>query len=260
MASPQSKPSIPGISDLFTRTWDTYRRKFWTLITIGIIAALLLVVFGFFFALIGDIRRFAPGTLIYAGFLVINFIAVLIVITLTIWSTASLIVAIRGSEESLGAVGAVAAFKQSWKYVFKFFWVSVLTALAVFGGFILLVIPGIYMGIILSLAPIIIIAEFKDVSIISALKKSHFYIKGYGWQTLGRFLILLLLLIAFGLALGVVLFLPLSILAAIIPQLSAFFRSLGNTTADIILTPFTTIYWILIYEDLKKAKQSTELS
>jgi len=170
-----------------------------------------------------------------------------------------MIVAVLGAQNG---IGAIEAYKTSWKFLWKYFWLGILWTILIFAGFLIFVIPGIYLLVSLGFAFIILIAE-KDsngkVSIRMSLKKSHHYVKGYWWQTLGRFLFLLLVLLGFVMILGVVVLFPAAFAAMLNPQFSSFVQSVGGTIINVVLTPFSTIYWYLLYEDLKKVKQSQEL-
>jgi len=247
------KKKLTGCRDLFTSSWNLYKDRFWDLISIGLISTLVLFLFQGLFILLGNVKHIPSAGVSAVALGIVNFAAILVVILVTIWASAAMLVAVSKSDESLSAVEA---YRRAWVFVGKYFWVSILAALIVISGTILLVIPGIYLAIGLSMAPLIVINEFDEVTIVSALKKSREYVNGYWWAVLGRFMFLLLVLLGIGILLGIFLFLPLTFLAAMGPQFNAIFRGIGNAIVDILLTPFSTAFWFMIYAGLKQIKQS----
>lgn len=247
------KKKLPNCGDLFTSSWNLYKDRFWDLISIGIISALVLLAFQGVFILLGNVKNIPHAAISAISLGIVNFAAVVVVILVAIWSSAAMLVAVSKSDES---ISAVEAYRRSWIFVAKYFGVSILGALIVVGGTILLVIPGIFLAIALSMAPLIVINEYNEVSVVSALKKSWSYVKGYWWAVFGRFAFLLVVLLGLGILLGIFLFLPLTFLAAIGPQFSGIFRGIGNGLVDILLTPFSTAFWFMIYTGLKQIKQS----
>ncbi len=186
-------------------------------------------------------------------FFALNVLAVAVAVLISLWQSASLITAVVKSDE---AVGIFQAYQQSWKLLFRFLLVSLLFVLAALGGTVLFVIPGIYLMISLSLAPVLVFAEGEGRSSVGILRKSREYVKGRWWSVFGRYLFLLLILVAFGILAGLIIFLPLTLITAAIKTVEPVLRQLGNGIIDILLTPFTTIYWFLVYRDLKQSKEA----
>ena len=247
------KKKLPGCRELFASSWNLYKDRFWDLISIGIISTLVLFVFQLIFMVLGNVKNISSAGVAAVALGIVNFAAILVVILVTIWASAAMLVSVSKSDQ---AISAVEAYRRAWVFVAKYFWVSILGALIVVCGTILLVIPGIYLMIALSMAPLIVINEFSEVTVVSALKKSREYVKGYWWPVLGRFLFLLVVLLGFGILLAIILFLPLTFLATLGPQFNGIFRAVGNGVVDILLTPFSTAFWFMIYAGLKQVKQS----
>lgn len=90
--------------------------------------------------------------------------------------------AIASSEHKTIAFGEM--FKHDAKKVFGLIGLSILVGLAVFGGLILLIIPGILLGIFFSYAPFIYVRE-KDTGVIDAMGKSFELVKDSFAELLG---------------------------------------------------------------------------
>ena len=84
--------------------------------------------------------------------------------------------------------GVDASYKATIGWFWPFVWVVILQALAVMGAFVMLIIPGIWLGIALSFTAFIFVIEGRRG--IDALRQSKDYVKGYWWAVLGRSLLL----------------------------------------------------------------------
>lgn len=104
---------------------------------------------------------------------------------------------------------------QEYKMFWKYLGTSILMPLAILGGLILLIVPGIIWAIRFSLAPIIVI----DVRTgpIASMKESYAITRGNFWKLLGYWLVIglfnLVGLILFGI--GLIITIPVSTLASI---------------------------------------------
>jgi hypothetical protein len=80
------------------------------------------------------------------------------------------------------------SFSDSWRWAshnfFGFIWLSILSTLIIWGGFVLLIIPGLLMSLYFYLSQYVFVAEHKTG--FSALSRSHDLITGVWWPVLGR--------------------------------------------------------------------------
>ena len=125
------------------------------------------------------------------------------------------------------------AIKTGWQKMFSLAWVSVLTTLAIIGGGILLIIPGIIFAIWFIFSDYVLVLDGKKG--ILALGESKKLVSGYWWPVFFKVFILSLITFFAGL-----LFIALPIV--------------GRIFADLFLIPFSVIYGFLIYSDLKRIK------
>ena len=256
MDQPQ-KAKLPGVGALFTETWNLYRSRAITLITIGVLSTIALFITSFLFGLIGGFA--SPEAQQANAHPLLAFLSALtnlvLVVIISVWQSAALVIAILRFDQNLSPVEC---YKQAWKYVLKYFLVMLIFMIFMFGGMVLLVIPAVYLGVILGFAPVIIIAEEGQAKVWSSFKRSRFYAKGYWWAIFGRYLFLLLVLLCFTLLMGLVVFFPLSLIAMAVKPVGNQFQQIGSAIVDIFLTPFSFAYWILLYTHLKKIKYAAE--
>lgn len=123
----------------------------------------------------------------------------------------------------------------SYKMFWTFLGVSILTGLAVLGGFILLIIPGIIWAIKYSFSTLILIDT--DGRPIASMKESGAITKGSKWKLLGFYLVLGLINMAGVIALGVGLLvsIPVSMFATI-----HVYRELSKAKAGVSPNPAPT--------------------
>jgi hypothetical protein len=119
--------------------------------------------------------------------------------------------------------------------------VGLLFALAVIGGFILLIIPGIYFAIRFSLSVHALVIEGHRGT--AALKRSWGLVGGLWWHAFGALFVA-------------------AVLAAIVSGvLTAPFgsnlalRAIGQTIGQIITMPFTALVGVLLYIDVRVRKE-----
>lgn len=148
-----------------------------------------------------------------------------------------------------------------------FIWIMVLRSLAVAGGLIAFVLPGIWMSIAFAFAPIILLDGGARGT--QALAVSHELVKGRWWQTFGRTLIS-------GFMVGLLMMLSMFLLVMIIGLFVGFDKSLAlaaNSSSmglqvsltdglqgvlsgivQAIFLPLGIIYQVKIYHSLKKTR------
>ncbi len=141
-----------------------------------------------------------------------------------------------------------------WKYFWPAVWVGILQALAVLGGLILLIIPGIWLAGLLAFTNIVLIDEDKRGA--EALKRSAELVKGRWWATFWRSLVS-------GIIFGILMVLISLILGAIIGLLvggfgsasdattSAFGQMLGAVVQSAFI-PLFMIFSVRLYKNLKE--------
>ena len=102
----------------------------------------------------------------------------------------------------------------NWHIVWRFALVSIVSGVFIILGLVLLIIPGIYLMLRLSMAKMAVI-ENKHLKIFDALHQSTLMTHGVKWELLGLFLVLLLINIlgAIPFGLGLLVTIPVSLLS-----------------------------------------------
>ncbi len=226
--APARHRELIGIGDLFTRSWEIFRRRIATLVGVNLLGAILALIPLFAFSQAGDQLAAAfPGSPLVAASGTL--LGALLGAAVFAWLGAAVLYAVV--DEDLGVREALGMGLQR---IGAFIWLFALLMFIVTGGYFLLIIPGMLFSLWFFFAPYILAGE--DLRGMEALIKSREYLRGYGPAVLGRLLLLGLVTSAVSMLLGLI---------PIIGPLLA-----------LLLMPFTLIFYNLIYQDLRDAKGS----
>ena len=121
---------------------------------------------------------------------------------------------------------------------------SILAAIAIGIGFVLLIVPGLYLITIWSLIVPVIVLE--DAGALASFGRSRDLVRGNGWNVFGVVVITFLILFAFGLVLG-------TVLAFFDPAVQNF---LSNVISGTLTAPFVALTWTLVYYRLRGLGQT----
>ena len=138
------------------------------------------------------------------------------------------------------------AFKRGGDRFLPLLGTILLAYLLVFSGLLLLIAPGIYLGVRLAFASCA--ATIDDDSPIEALSHSWTLTSRRFWPVLGAFGVLVLLVVAMGMAIGIVT----AIAVIVAPPLSGIVIALANACAGLIASVFVVLYTVVLYQQLSK--------
>jgi hypothetical protein len=121
---------------------------------------------------------------------------------------------------------------------------GLLAALGILVGLVLLIVPGL---VLLTwwvlIIPVIVLEQSRAGE---AFTRSRELVRGHGWRVFGVIVLTLLLVIAFGIALSLLL----------IP-VSGWLRSfLSNLLSGTLVTPFIAVTWTILYYRLRSVKEA----
>lgn len=220
-----------------------YLLKFW-LASIGLVALgilPLLLIFAFFGYKYYNQLDSLPMPLVIP----LALISVLGYIVYSVWiSSAGLIQAKSILHNQLLPIKEL--FSQGWKIIGKILLTGLLASLAVAGGFLLLIIPGIIFSYWFAFTTQIVV--FENLSGTAALSRSKQLVKGRFWKTVWYMAFPILIVIAYSFITSAV--------AAAIPKPS---RSIFEVIFSIVTWPFglvSLIYSFLVYREYTKTNIS----
>lgn len=255
-----------SISDLIEGSYKFYasnRQLFFTYVKYLLLTSIGFLVIGgggalIFFALSANSApAWTAPILIGAG--VLLFIALIFV---SLWISLSLIRSGADFYENQPAKTAREQMKLTTVLVWPIILVSLLTALAVVGGFILLVIPGVIFSIWFAFATYAVALDNERG--IAALAKSKSLVRGRWWPVFWRLLVLGILFSVLLFVLPSLVALPFALLSQATKSSLTVSTAIGwlgqivGLAVSAFLTPFPVLAHTLFYLELKKTPATTK--
>ncbi len=221
------KISLRPVGSLFSDAWKLYKAR-WRMLVEIVLLPTLVVALGYVLlivgASIGHWLMVLGGPILFIGYIIF------------IFSILPIIYSIHN------ATGVDASYAATIKWFCAFVWVVILEMLALLGGSVLLIIPGIWLGVALTFAVYVFVIEHRRG--IDALRQSKDYVKGYWWAVLGRVILLS--------ALFVVISVIIEIIVLILAGDTA--RVLAMLVMTLFFVPYSMIYHYLIFQNLRERK------
>ncbi len=237
---------LPSAVDILRQSWEIYQNRFWLLLGISAVPGVIVMAFALLFgggAILAG--RTAPNPFLSLGFgLVLMIVLLVAMIYIGVWSSVAELFAIKDYEQN---ITFKEAFKRGRPYINSFFSTGLLAGLAIFGGFILFIIPGIIFALWFSQSCYIVINE--NLSNTAALKRSKAYIKGRMWEVFLKYLFIGLIVYG-SLALVSLGASGIALAARTKPEN---FSWISNVLS-FVLAPLLTTYGYVLYKHLKGEK------
>jgi hypothetical protein len=242
-------PRPMGIGEILSTAFRLYQRHWRTLLAI---AAVVVVPFTLLQYLLGDQLR-TRGEVTSNG-----------VVETATWAVgiAGLVAALAGVVMFLVLTGAITravaaevagedpGVEQSYRFGFHRFWsvllVSVLVGLAIIGGLILFIIPGIYIGVRLAVSIETLVVEGRRGT--QAMGRSWELVGGHWWHAFGT-------LVVAGLLTGVVN----AVITAPFGNTGWFVQAVAAAVATVVTLPYGVLVGVLLYLDLRARKENLTL-
>jgi hypothetical protein len=245
----QAKAGLIDPGTLLKDSWEVFKLKWKKLLLLSLLPYLSLIPFILVALLFigGGIALWASHS--YVGVILIAAIGIVLAvayfsIAFSIGGVAMVYLILeRGKQVSIKE-----ALRKGWSLLWQYWIVGFLVGFIVVGGTFLFVIPGVIFSMWFIFAAYILVAE--GTKGMDALMKSREYVRGYWWGVFGRYLLLVLLTyIAIAVGFGLTSLLKQAVLGQVLQYIISF-----------TITPFTIIYFILMYENLKKIRPEVAAS
>ena len=240
-------PRPMGIGEILSTALQLYRRHWRTLLAITAVVVVPLTLLQY---LLGDQVR-TQGEEVANG----------VVIETASWAVgiAGLVAALAGILMYLVLTGAITravaaevvgqdpSVEQSYRFGFhrlgSVLLVSVLVGLAIIGGLILFIIPGIYIGIRLCVSIEALVVEGRRGT--EAMGRSWGLVGGHWWHAFGT-------VVVGGLLTGIVN----AVITAPFGNTSWFVQAVAAAVATVVTLPYSALVGVLLYLDLRARKES----
>lgn len=231
------KAKLSGTLTLLKDSWQIYRQKIWLIVLLYLAIGLVSGVIGGLAILV---MFFLHNTILLIILGIIGLVVILGLIVISVIAQAAIHQIIKDDTRKY-------SFKEAWQVGYEkgvgFFSVTIWNSIMVMLWSLLLLIPGLIMGIKYSLA--IWVFFYEGFNGRSALKRSKELVKGYWWPIFGRFFLISAIL-------GVIIYSPLIFISKDSPWLSVY--SVVINVIIYLLTPLFLVFSRNIYLSLIQIK------
>jgi hypothetical protein len=242
-------PRPLGIGEILSTAFQLYRRHWRTLLAIAAVVVVPLTLLQY---LLGDWVRTRGEISSYqqistatwavgAAGLVAGLAGLLMYLVLTGAITRAVAAEVAGEDPSV---------EQSYRFGFHrlgaVLAVSILVGLATIAGFILFIIPGIYIGVRLAVSVEALVVEGRRGT--QAMGRSWALVGGHWWHAFGA-------LVVAGLLTGVVN----AVITTPFNNTSWFVQAIAAAIATVITLPYGVLVGVLLYLDLRARKEQLNL-
>lgn len=173
-------PALPGVGDLFSRSWQEYRGRVWKILAVGGLGAAATLA-GWFLPMAAAGVWAATAGFSLTPWILASLAALSASLWLVSWAQVAMMELALDPTERM-SIGE--SWRAAWPKVARFSWVCILWFVVVCGGFFLLFVPGVYIGVALALAPFYCVAE--GAGGLAALERSWAGARGRWWSLLWR--------------------------------------------------------------------------
>ena len=192
------------ITDAFRFFREQWKPFFTSIIKISLVPILLVIALGVFFLIsfsdiLGSFLTFEnPETLLlktvnYGSFFMLSTIILCFYLVANVMITASSMYYLKSYIENQGKVDYDYVKQMTFNKFWSFVGLSLVTGTIVFIGLIFCFLPGVYLGVILSLSSCLLV--FYEKGVLDALSDSFAFVKGHWWETFGILLVIILLIV-----------------------------------------------------------------
>ncbi len=216
--------NLDPIVSLWSNSWRRCTARFWTLVEICLL----------------------PAIVISAGDLLMSRASFFSIIMGSVVNVVGLFLIVVTSVTLISSVAGGTDFGASYERGMRLFWPAlllvILNGVACLGGFVLFIVPGVFLLVSLVFANYVLVME--DIHGIDALVASRAYVKGHWWAIFGRGVLLDLLISAAML----VIYAPATAL------LGSIVGGIVYVALLLIFVPFSVCYLYEIYENLRRLR------
>jgi hypothetical protein len=220
------------IGDPIGEGWSIYKRFWAHLLPIALVTYLVISLLTLALAGIGGVLP--------------SLIAIVVSIAGVFLLQAVLVEAVADVRDGRADLSLTQTLARGWSRLGPVVVAGVLAAIAIVVGFVLIIVPGLYLLTIWSLIVPAIVLE--KVGAMESFGRSRELVRGYGWTVFGVIIITIVINIVAGIVLSLV-FSGLS---------NGLSRYLGNVIANTLIAPFVAATWTCMYFQLKQLKSAAE--
>lgn len=246
---PVAAVPLASLGDLFARAWGILKKRFWVMLGVGALGLVPLMIVGaavsavVVMGIFGGLTNIAIASPMFLGFGALAILAALA----ALWMGVALLFAVR---DDIAGNTVFGSYKLARNYVFPMLWIALLSILVVWGGIMLVIIPGIVAAVWLTVSRFVLVVE--DARGMKALAKSKAYVSGNWWAVLLRLGALAAVTISISIAVNMVL----GLISGADPSSKDMtpLQNIGDMVVSIVTSFYSVSYLYALYTSLRDAR------
>lgn len=237
--------SFPTAGKIFDQAKEIYKTKFQSLILISLCSVGFSGISGFALGKSMTYFKSTAGANEITGVALAAIVGIIIA-CISVWAFAATIRNITSSDPN---ISAGKSFNEASKDIMPLIFTGLLAFIFIFGGFLLLIVPGIIFAFWYGQSAYVVITE--GLSGKKALDQSKLYAKGNIGQIFKKGFYIGIISILIGFAVGI-------IFGSIDKLLNLTFMTLvGNIIFQLFWTPLASVYAFLLFQYLRQSKTAS---
>jgi hypothetical protein len=221
---------VSPTSGVIGEAWNVYKTHWRHLLTLSFVTYLIVSVLAALLSMV----------LTWFGVLIGFFISLVAVF----WLQAALVKAVEDVRDGRADLSLQETFEAAKPHLTSVLVAGILAALGIAVGLVLLIVPGLILMTLWAVIIPVIVLEGKSAG--ESFGRSRELVRGYGWGVFGVIVLTILLLLGFGIVLGL-------ILSPLADWLQGF---VANIVSGTITAAFVAVVLTLLYFRLRDAKQA----
>jgi hypothetical protein len=236
---------------LFDTAWATYKAHFTRLLKVNIVPVVVVTFLLAIFPFVGDFEAIYEHLQVLDIFRIVALtfgISILVAGVSSLNYIAQVRVLSEGQNSEVTPISTRSAYEYASKLLFSYIEVLIITALCIFAGLILFIVPGIVVAVWLSFSSFIVITG--KAKGLEALRTSKRYVRGIWLQVFLRFVA-----VAF---LGMLVSTAFAILQNLFSNIfngNLVLENFLNFVYQLIITPYFVVYGYELYKDVVRANE-----
>ena len=218
------------LSGVFGESWELYKKNWTHFALIALVVFVVVAALGILLALI-------LGRLGAILGIIVSFVG-------WYWLQGALIEAVRDVRDGRADLSVSETFGRVQPRLGSIIGAGILLGLAIGIGFLLLIVPGLFLLTIwIAVIPAIVL---ENRGIGEAFGRSRELVRGYGWNVFGTIILTILILIGVSILLSLILS----------PFADWLGGLLGQLVNSVVIGPFVVTVWTLVYYRLKAQEET----
>ncbi len=240
-------------SEIVEKSWELYKKNWRPLLPYMLLLFLPSIVLSIVGVISFFLTAYVPASALLNSLIILVIVAAGVVFAL--WASIALAQTLKKMAQNQPAGDWRAVFTGNSRYLWPVIYTSILVAVIVFAGTLLLIIPGIIFGVWYSFVFYQVI--FEDKKGVASLKESKKLVVGRWWAILWRLAVPAVVFGLFAILINYLLDLPFYYIFGADSTVTDITNKVISSLINVAVSPLTALATILLYLSAKETSSAT---